>query len=1094
MEQETRSDSELVTAACGGDTAAFGLLVDCYQEIVWAAAVSTSANPDLAEDITQETFVTAWRSLDSLRKPGRIRPWLVGIACNTARSTLRGRRREVLVDDVADRGHSSGPVEKAIANEETRAVWETLESIPEDYRVPLVLFYREEQSVKQVATDLGLTEVAVKKRLSRGREMVRSGMERELEAEARRSRPRRAMAPLVIAAIAALPAGEAAAASSGAALFAKGMTMKGLAKAAAVIAVLILLLAVGKSYLASADSEGTSAPGAEKAASQPLPPIDSRFTREAVAASATPDPRDGRLSGIVVNEEGSPVVGATVMFRIDTMHGSDTRHQPVGTDADGRFEITSLYRRTPVHVSATAVGYLPASHYGALPEGRELRLVLEKGGLELYGSVSDIGGGPIPGATVRYYHLSSGSIGSVDRPALATTTDDQGRYQVSLPPGRYFAAAAHPDYAGQLRSTALTREGLAEDFTLSPGATLEGVVRDQQSGDAVPYARVHASLLDDLGAETIAAYLVTGGQERDFAATADAGGRFRLSGLPASLFTLSASADHLVSARNQELTLGVAERRTGQTLWVQEGYRVSGRVVDAATGKPIPGASVSATSESNRGMSSGVPILSDASGEFVAYLPTGNFHMMAMARGYILKLDTPSVEVERSEIEGIELELSRGATLRGRIDPPEPGMLIATAGTGGAGLDFMTLISGLLAQGKVERDGSFELTGVPLGSMTLGTITMSGRRGLLELEVEGDESGLVIESELKGILRGTLVDDEGEPIAGASLRLTSKKERDLVGVSTMLADILGAVGRSDARGRFEIPAAKSVNFDIHVRDRNGQALELQSMEMRGEELLVVVERNRSEIRGKVLDASGSPVQDALVSSSELRTGALTDGEGDFVLTNLPAKDISLEVRDPATGESRSIPRAVVGEPLTIHLQAPASISVRVSGAPPGLSANIEAGELYTRELRESGAGRYEIDRLSPGTYRVELGNSQGYAAEQVKVRPGEQAQLRLEFKSWGRLRGRLLKADGTPAKRVFFSIDRETEGVVAESFESQYCLQAKLDAEGYFEVPVGQGPGTLSALGPAGLAEVPFEGKPHTVQDVGEIRLGTSVE
>ena len=64
-----------------------------------------------------------------------------------------------------------GPAESALSREEETVVWRTLEQIPETYREPLILFYREDQAVAEVAAALDLSEDAVKQRLSRGRDI-----------------------------------------------------------------------------------------------------------------------------------------------------------------------------------------------------------------------------------------------------------------------------------------------------------------------------------------------------------------------------------------------------------------------------------------------------------------------------------------------------------------------------------------------------------------------------------------------------------------------------------------------------------------------------------------------------------------------------------------------------------------------------------------------------------------------------------------------------------------------------------------------------------------------------------------------------------
>ncbi len=95
--------------------------------------------------------------------------------------------------------------------EEETLVWQALERIPESYREPLILFYREDRSVAEVAGALELSEDAVKQRLSRGRGMLREQVAELVEGGLRRSRPGRKFTVAVMAGLAAQSAGSKAA-------------------------------------------------------------------------------------------------------------------------------------------------------------------------------------------------------------------------------------------------------------------------------------------------------------------------------------------------------------------------------------------------------------------------------------------------------------------------------------------------------------------------------------------------------------------------------------------------------------------------------------------------------------------------------------------------------------------------------------------------------------------------------------------------------------------------------------------------------------------------------------------------------------------
>jgi RNA polymerase sigma factor (sigma-70 family) len=212
MRDAAESDSNLWQLVCRGSAPAFEVLVRRYQSLVCSVAYSACGNLALSEDVAQETFWTAWRQRTSLEQPERLRAWLCGIARNLAHDARRKASRPIssagtpdVLTELAD--DEPGPEEAAVSREEESLVWQALEDIPETYREPLILFYREDHSVAEVAGALALSEDAVKQRLSRGRAMLREQVTELVEGCLRRSRPGRAFSVAVMAGLAAQAAG-----------------------------------------------------------------------------------------------------------------------------------------------------------------------------------------------------------------------------------------------------------------------------------------------------------------------------------------------------------------------------------------------------------------------------------------------------------------------------------------------------------------------------------------------------------------------------------------------------------------------------------------------------------------------------------------------------------------------------------------------------------------------------------------------------------------------------------------------------------------------------------------------------------------------
>ncbi len=153
-----------------GDPIGFARLVDDHRSMVCSIALSIVRDVAASEDVAQEVFLAAWQQLSSLRNPASLGPWLRQVTRNRATDRLRRRRTEALHAEP----HSESDLEAAaLARERDEVLAEVLDALPDDSREVILLFYREGRSVRQVARLLDLSDVAVKKRLSRARARIR---------------------------------------------------------------------------------------------------------------------------------------------------------------------------------------------------------------------------------------------------------------------------------------------------------------------------------------------------------------------------------------------------------------------------------------------------------------------------------------------------------------------------------------------------------------------------------------------------------------------------------------------------------------------------------------------------------------------------------------------------------------------------------------------------------------------------------------------------------------------------------------------------------------------------------------------------------
>ena len=205
-------------AAASGCQHAYGRIVLACQNTVTAIALAITRDRQASEDIAQEAFVKGWQQLHQLRSSTSFLPWLRQITRNLARDWLRAQRGRPLTGEAAEvaLGMAADPAPGAADRlqrvEEEIAAEDIISALPADSREVLLLYYREGQRSQQVADLLGLSDAAVRKRLSRARALVRDGLLQRFGEFARSSAPSAAFATAVISMVLVAAPGTASAA------------------------------------------------------------------------------------------------------------------------------------------------------------------------------------------------------------------------------------------------------------------------------------------------------------------------------------------------------------------------------------------------------------------------------------------------------------------------------------------------------------------------------------------------------------------------------------------------------------------------------------------------------------------------------------------------------------------------------------------------------------------------------------------------------------------------------------------------------------------------------------------------------------------
>ncbi len=173
------SSADLVTRACQGDQEAFRLIFERYSRPLISFIYDQVGNREVAEELTQETFVRAYRSLHTLRTETKLSTWLFGIAKNVARESLRARMRDdrhvdledKLVLNLSDRGPV--PVKQLLNKELNEVIQNSLALLDDDKRLVFTLKVFQQCSYEEIAEITGFSIPKLKTDLHRARMEMR---------------------------------------------------------------------------------------------------------------------------------------------------------------------------------------------------------------------------------------------------------------------------------------------------------------------------------------------------------------------------------------------------------------------------------------------------------------------------------------------------------------------------------------------------------------------------------------------------------------------------------------------------------------------------------------------------------------------------------------------------------------------------------------------------------------------------------------------------------------------------------------------------------------------------------------------------------
>jgi RNA polymerase sigma factor (sigma-70 family) len=187
--QSKFSDIELIEQTLAGDQSAYAQLVKRHQRFVFTLALRFTKTREDAEEVAQDSFIKAYRSLSGFAGQSKFTTWLYSIVYTTAMTFLRKKRLDTssIHDEnnyIQVANHTSG-LENNTAENKSRAFYvnQAIEQLSADDALIITLFYKGDQTLEEIAVALGIEPNNVKVKLFRARQRLKEKLERNLKHE-----------------------------------------------------------------------------------------------------------------------------------------------------------------------------------------------------------------------------------------------------------------------------------------------------------------------------------------------------------------------------------------------------------------------------------------------------------------------------------------------------------------------------------------------------------------------------------------------------------------------------------------------------------------------------------------------------------------------------------------------------------------------------------------------------------------------------------------------------------------------------------------------------------------------------------------------
>jgi protocatechuate 3,4-dioxygenase beta subunit len=378
------------------------------------------------------------------------------------------------------------------------------------------------------------------------------------------------------------------------------------------------------------------------------------------------------LVGVVTDDQGQPLPGV----KVDAWHwfaGNETT-----TDSNGRFELRGFEPHESLEIVFTKEGLSPLLRTG-VKAGTLLEVTLDDK-TSVVGTIRDPAGQPVVGAVVRASHEVRLEDGNGVPLHFETKTDAEGHYRLLVARGNFDLWARKPGVGIAQRAFVLADPGRPEtvDLQLEPGVRFEARLRDSLTGKPVVEAKLESQFADVQGvSDENGLVLLDVLPHVELVIAVKAPGYARWWSPQSSIKPDHGNPEKAGQWQDDtgHLRFELSAARLNAEIELEPAVTLRGRVVDP-NGAPVAGAALAANLTGQTGAVSDTRFKTDAGGRFELHLPASGaveYNLVAhdgdwrTSRNWANGYGEPLRTAPGQTLEGIELRLTKGATIRGRV-------------------------------------------------------------------------------------------------------------------------------------------------------------------------------------------------------------------------------------------------------------------------------------------------------------------------------------------------------------------------------------------------------------------------------------------